>query len=478
MRPVIAAWRWRWARRCLPVLSLVLLGSLPPAGAQTAPLDPITARSHSGQFLVSGRAQPSLLTAPLRRGLSTNWVRLDPPLAAVSCERIKDALLWQLNAADHWRGRIVLRLHPVRGPADRIQLIQNRYTDGWSYRLDVPDAVAPADLVQTLVNVLLLEWANRTATDRPAEVPAWLGAGVAQELLNDRTLDLVVRTPDVLAPDKPRPREPTRQGRLQSTLGPARQCFANRFPLTFDQLCWPPPDQFTEHNFPVFQYSAQLLVYELFRLRNGRNCMRGMLDQLGRYRNWQTAFLQAFDAHFSRVLDVDKWWELQTVACQEKGLATTWSPADSLHKLDEVLHVPVQLWQGTNTDGPRAVLSLQSFLAQADDRRQLDCLPLKIRQLQDLPLHLSPTLVPLAKDYEKTLSTYLRQRRQVRAGNYAQRLGTVDRERLVQSTVRELDALDARRTGSPPPPTARPDSPAAARVPKAPGGQLPEGSAR
>ena len=459
-----------WARGVV-VFSLAILGFRPPAAAQTAALDPIMARSHSGQFLVSGRAQPSLLTAPLRRGISTNWVRLDPPLAAVSCERVKDALLWQLNAPDHWRGRVILHLHPVRSPADAIQITQNRYTDGWSYRLDVPDAVAPAELVQALVNVLLMEWANRSATDRPAEVPAWLGAGLAQELLNDRTRDLVVRTPE-FAPDKPRLREPTRQGQFQSTLGPARECLANRSPLTFDQLCWPAADQFAEPNLPVFRYSAQLLVHELLRLRNGRNCMGRMLGELGRYRNWQTAFLQAFDLHFSRVLDVDKWWELQTVAFQEKGIATTWSPTDSLRKLDEVLHVPVQFWQGTNTTGPRAVITLQAFLAQANDRWQMDWLPLKIRQLQVLPLHLSPSLVPLVRDYEKVLNNYMHRRRQSQTGSFAQRLGSAGMARLVEGVVSELDALDARRTG-PPPTAARPEAAVASAPAKPAGGRGP-----
>jgi hypothetical protein len=457
----------------LVLLSLAILGSVQTVMAQTAPLDPIVTRSHSGQFLVSGRSQPSLLTATLRRDIGTNWIRLDPPLAAVSCERIKDALLWQLNAPDHWRGRIAVQLHPVRSSNDRIQTTQNRYTDGWSYRLDVPDSVAPKELVQALVNVLLMEWANRTATDRPAEVPTWLGAGLAEELLNDRTRDLVVRTPE-FATDKPRLREPARQGQFQSTLGPAHECFANRSPLTFDQLCWPAADQFAENNLLAFRYSAQLLVHELLHLRNGRNCMSRMLGELGRYRNWQTAFLRAFDLHFSRILDVDKWWELQTVAFQEKGVATTWSPADSLRRLDEILHVPVQFWQGTNTDGPRAVLSLQSFLAQADERRQVDWLPLKIRQLQVLPLHLSPTLVPLTKEYEQVLTAYLNRRRQSHTGSFAQRLAPADMERLLHGTIRQLDDLDARRTGSrpPPPPTPRPDSPVAATPPKPAGGKV------
>jgi hypothetical protein len=455
VRPLTQLLRRPRNLRCAGLLWLACFALSHPAAAQIAALDSITARSHSGQFIVTGRSQPSLLTASLRRTSVTNWIRLDPPLAAVSCERIKDAVLWQLNASDRWRGRVAVHLHPVRGPADGIRLTQNHFTDGWSYRLEVPDAVNPTNLVQSIVNVVLLEWANRTATDRAAEVPAWLALGVALEILNDRTLDLVLRTPD-LAADKPRPREPARQGQLQSTLLPAHEFFAHGSPLTFDQLCWPPPDQFTEANAPAYRYSAQLFVHELLRLHNGRNCASQFLNQLGHCRNWQTAFLQAFEPHFSRLLDVDKWWELQVVAFQEKGIGTTWNPLESQRKLDECLHVPVQYWQGTNTDGPRGLLSLQSFLAQADPQRQSDWLPLKIRELEMLGLHLAPTFAPLAREYAQVLTTYQHRRQLGQNGGLTQYLDRKGLAQLVRTTSSHLDALDARRAAAPPPPNTAP----------------------
>src|ERR1035438_10299904 len=74
----------------------------------------ITARSHSGQFVVyAGRpAPPPLPVANL--ATNQNFVRLEPTLAAVSCERIKQLLMRELSASAPWRGHIYMVLHPDR----------------------------------------------------------------------------------------------------------------------------------------------------------------------------------------------------------------------------------------------------------------------------------------------------------------------------------------------------------------------------
>ena len=413
--------------------------------AQGGPAQPVTARSHSGQFLVQGLAQPGLLSEPLRRTEATNWARLDPPLVVMSCERIKDALLELLDSRDHWQGKIFIQIHPIRRLTDGIQVTQTHFADGWTYHVDMPDAVEPAKFVRALVGVLVVERANRNHAGQSADVPAWLIEGLAQELLTDQARELVVRAPDMLI-DRLYQRKTTRSGRRVPTLAAAQAFFADgRAPLTFDELSWPAPDAFTDENAPRFGYSAQLFAHDLLLLRNGGPSLGAMLDRLGRCRNWQTAFLQAFSGHFSRLLDVDKWWELQRLGFQERGISPTWDVLDSLSKLDEALPIPIQRQVGTNSPAPREALSLQAFLQQADDARQLELLPAKIRQLQSLPLRVDPEVSPLVGKYLTTLETYHHQLDRNMHAPPARRMNRFLFSKVLRNTVQQLNALDAAR---------------------------------
>src|SRR6185436_8527138 len=74
-----------------------------PGGIQPA------ARSSSDQFLIYG-GNDAFATS----GRAANQIVLAPSLTAVSCERIKTALLTQLGATDRWRGHIWVVLVPAR----------------------------------------------------------------------------------------------------------------------------------------------------------------------------------------------------------------------------------------------------------------------------------------------------------------------------------------------------------------------------
>src|SRR5258706_15363553 len=93
------------ARHC------ILLTLLWAAHAALA-VDPVTLRSHSGQFLVRGL--PLTRHAPITDTNSeVAYVRLDPTLLAISCERVKSALLEDLSLKDQWRVKIYLFLSPA-----------------------------------------------------------------------------------------------------------------------------------------------------------------------------------------------------------------------------------------------------------------------------------------------------------------------------------------------------------------------------
>src|SRR5205823_11847081 len=113
---------------------------------------------------------------------SVSYVRLDPTLLAVSCERIKSAVLAELAMNDAWRGKIRISLHPVRDDSEPIVVTSVHYRDGWNYEMDIPEQVDGARLVKSVVEVVLLEIANRSARSLAAELPLWLTEGLAAHL--------------------------------------------------------------------------------------------------------------------------------------------------------------------------------------------------------------------------------------------------------------------------------------------------------
>src|SRR5439155_11943075 len=63
-----------------------------------------TVRSSTSQFIVRG---PTFSQVQTNSSVAdSTWLELDPNILAVSCERIKQALLRELTLPDLWRGRI------------------------------------------------------------------------------------------------------------------------------------------------------------------------------------------------------------------------------------------------------------------------------------------------------------------------------------------------------------------------------------
>lgn len=457
MKHFLRAAFWQEAFCAGFALALLLWAQGAAAQSGSGLAQPITARSHSGQFTVQGLPHNIPLSENLRRSTATNWVRLDPPFTAVSCERIREALLLRLDSGDRWRGKIFVRLRPVRRPTDGFLVTQTRFSDGWMYRVEMPDAVDPAKFVRAIVTVLLAERAHRRQSSQPAEVPAWLAEGLAQELLADRALDLIVRPPDTLV-NTLNLRETSRQDRRTPTLSAAHAYFTNgRVPLTFDELSQPTPEMLTDEAAPSFYYSAQMFVHELLILRDGRVCLGEMLDRLGQAPDWQTALLRAFQAHFTSRLDVGKWWEMKCLEFQERGILPTLWIAASLSKLAEALPIAIQHQAGTNTPGPRATITLQAFVQQADEALQLELLPPKIEQLKFLPPRVAPAVSRLAVGYLNTLEDYRKELASNAQAPPAKRMNKFMFSKMLRKAVRRLDAIDATRfqmaqVHAPPPP--------------------------
>ena len=413
------------------------------AAAQSPPEGGATAQSHSGQFSIVGRPSPSVLPETLAHGVATNWVRLQPTLLAMTCERVKDALLLRLGAHDDWKGKVRIALRPIRRVDDPVRVTQTHYSDGWVYRVEMPDAMAPDRLLRTIVQLLVVEWANRHTSQTLADLPPWLAEGLSQNLLNDPALDLFL-VPPVTKQNNLLMRETSLRKRRGAPLAAARVYFASHEPLDFEDLCWPPPTDAPGADASGFRYSAEFFVTELLRLRGGGPCLATMLDTLGNYRNWQTAFLHAFAPNFTRTLDVDKWWSLQVAHFLQRGDSLTWRPSESLRQLDAVLTLTFTT-EATNAAPKRTQRSLAAYLKEAAPAEQEEVLRPRIRQLQGLANRVNPALTPLTKDYLKLLEAHARELERGLRGSPSQRLNRYAFNQVTRKVVARLEALDAQR---------------------------------
>ncbi len=426
----------------LAAAAAVCLGlGLGHANAQPAGSDRPAVSSHSGQFTVYGGRSFPLPRALSEVATNQTYVQLEPTLAAVSCERIKDLLLRELGATAPWRWHIYVVLFPAQSFADPVTIISERFKDGWRYRVDLPDVLERPRYVRAVVQVLLLEMANRTPGVHAADIPLWLTEGFTQMLLASSEVEIIL--------PPPRGKENglnvntmmvnTWKGSLRDEV---QKKLHGRPPLTFEDLSWPDDDELTGPRADPYSGSAQLFVGELLRLPDGRACLQNMVAQLPQHYNWQFAFLGGFHAYFQRPLDVEKWWALSVAETTGRDLAPTWTLQESWQKLDQAIHASVQVRADTNALPLHAEADLQTIIREWDTVRQTEALTTVLRQLAFLRLRIAQEFGSLVQDYWKTLDTYLQQRD--RSGSVIPFVRNANRRRAVAAAVHQLDTLDAR----------------------------------
>ena len=454
----------KWNAKASQVRQLALLATVglwlcalqAVAGIQLPPSDLVSLRSHSGQFMAY--AARSAQFAPALSALATNqdFVQLAPTLATVSCERIKQALLRELNVTAPWRGAIYLVLYPAAAASDPITITSDRFRTGWQYRVDLPNVVDRPRYVRAIVQVLLQELANRSTPARGAEIPAWLVEGFSQLLLTSKEIEII------LPPPRATPSGLNVGGAYvavhkQSLLQQAAKQLAGRPPLTFEALSWPTERDLADDSIgALYRGSAQLFVGELLRFPDGRFCLQTMLAGLPQHLNWQFAFLDAFHTHFQRPLDVERWWALSLAQANGRFAGQAWSLGESWQKLDHAVHAAVEVRTRANELPLHAELSLQTVIRQWDPVRQDQALSNTLRELGLLRLRIAQEYVGLLQDYFQAIETYLQQRdRGSPSFLYTKRAG---RMRAVELAIQQLDALDVRRLAlrpsSTPPPTS------------------------
>jgi hypothetical protein len=359
--------------------------------------------SRSGQFIVYG------VDADARRiftpdfSVSNAFVRLDANLLAVSCERIKSALLNTLKTTDQWRGKIFIALHPIQSADEQIVVTSEHFSDGWRYRIELADTVNPERLVRALTQVLLFEMANRNARAQAAVLPGWLAEGLPQRMLAESDIALVLQS---AASGGSPTRTDESTSRHPDMLGRAREMLRNHQPLTLAQLGQTPPS-LTDDAGEAFQASAFLLVHELLELPNGGACLAASLPELPWDYDWRVAILKGFHAHFRRAVDLDKWWALQTAFVLAHTPERNWSRAETLKKLDEVLRCSLEVSVRTNEPPLRTDVSLPTLIKGWDFPRQKILFRDKVKLLAAVKMRSARELAGLVEEYRRTLETYL-----------------------------------------------------------------------
>lgn len=413
--------------------------------AQSGLPDTVAARSLSGQFVVHGLQQTT--PARLAESLATNaaCVELRPALLAMSSERIKQALGRELGDNSPWQGKIHLVLRPASSAADPVTIVSQRFRDGWSYRVELPQFVERTRYVRALVQSLLAEMANRRAGDRPAEIPVWLLEGLTQQLLASSEMQLILPPPH-LALRGLSINPVIVEARRNEPLETVRANLRHHRPCSIEELSWPTDEQLTGADADVYRASAQLLFAELTRLDRGRESLRAMLDELAGCYNWQTAFFRAFQSHFLGPLDLEKWWALQLAHFTSRDLNQLGTPAESWQRLDELLRVPVEVRRTASELPSSGTVTLQIVVREWNQLRQTPALQAKLRELELARVRPPPELGQLMQEYHQVLSSFLRRRDQVGLILTSTTRDTNAKLRnLIRETVRQLDALDARR---------------------------------
>lgn len=417
------------------------------ASAQLSLPDVNAARSVSGQFVVTGGPQLSSLATASAVATNVDFIRLEPALLAVSAERIKQALWRELGVspATPWRGRIFLVLHPARSLDEDVTILSEHFADGWDYRVALPDVLSRTRFSRAMTSVLLLEFANRGAGARSAEIPPWLTDGLSQQLLAPGAVEIVLSSPAKTLDGLLESRSVATQ-RGFDPFADARRVLRDHSALTFEQLSWPTDSQVSGADGGVYRASAQLLVSDLLKLKNGPARLRAMLQMSPRYYNWQTAFQNAFHADFARPLDVEKWWALQVVDFVAHSPGPAWTPAVSREKLDQILSVAVDFRTASNALPVHVAVSLQAVVRNFDSARQTAILQAKLRDLELAQLRMARPLAAVTAEYRAAIADYLGQRpRTAAVFHFGKHPLAGPQKASARDTLKKLDALDARR---------------------------------
>ena len=410
----------------LAIVLTFALGANQAMAASPGPLADrrdVTVRSRSGQFMVQGLPFSRPMMNLSAAGVA--YVRLDPTVMAVTAENVKGAVLDALNMTDRWQSLVTLSLRPVFRDNEEIVIASVRHTDGWQFRMAVPEQVNKDRLLKALVEVVLLEIAQRNAGERRLELPPWLVPGLSAHL------EANASSPLILEPET----YTNRKRRVEDAVRTAREALRASGGLSLDDINWPRE----EINPAIYEVCSHLFVRELVRQGGGAR-ISDMLSRLRDHYNWQTAFLQAFN--FPSLRDVDKWWTLHLVQFAGRDSLSRWTAGEVETQLADILNTTVQVRRATNELPVTVQVPLDRLLAEWEFNRQEPVLRHKMRQLEVLRLRAPTNLVGIVFDYQQNLAVYLARRQ--RMGVHKPANAPIVKS-LIADILQKLSAVDVRR---------------------------------
>ena len=424
--------------RWLTGAALVWVGALTARGQSPLPIDlPVTASSRSGQFLVRGRGPNLPPPTPSLSGVGTNaLVSLRPDLLAVTAERVKQAVDRRLDIQDQWRSRIYIQMWDANRLEGRLSIRAESGRDGWQFFVPIPDRIEWPRLVRTLVEVVLLERANRhNAGSECALVPLWLTEGLYQLILAEEGRDLVAESATVLNRSRLKP----------DSLAPARAQLRGKELMPFSELSLLTFDQLTDPaRFQQFQATATLLTHEFVRTASGREVVRRFLAEIPRCLNWQTALLRASQGGFQSLLDVEKWWAVSATDTLTTDPTQRWPRDRILDHLEELRFETTEVRVDTNSPAVPQVVPLTQVVATWDYEIQREVLNRKVTQWRMLAMRGAPELASLCGEYAKVVYDYVRARDRAGLGPTVRGELEPRGNLLATSAARRLEELDRR----------------------------------
>lgn len=387
--------------------------------------------SHSGQFSVHGSMVP-LVPNVLLMNQNPGLIEMEPQWVAATAERLKRALLNEMQLHDTYKHRIHISLVDSANPDESVRIVTKQYPDGFFYQVGMPTRMNSLRFVRAVVQTLLLELANRHGR-RGVELPAWIVDGFTLQVLSSVQPTFVAnKTPvtlEILGYDR---------------VATSRRILRTNSVLTFHELSFPStvsPAVAPE----VFQACAHLFVNELLGLRDGPALMARFLAALPGALNWQTAFYQSYQPRFTRALDVEKWWALTAWEFQNREKPEKWPVGLSQGKLEAALQTALEYRASSNSLPELRQLRLQQLLSETDFSVQEDAIRLKLQQLYFLSFHLAPETIQLASAYDGLLSNYVKERSSLSIRPGLKSAPEAKLEALLKTTLRRLDELDERR---------------------------------
>ena len=394
--------------RLLAVLGMLLVALGCSGAAPGLPFEmPVVAWGRTGQFLVRGAS--GSMPDPIRelKEVGTNRViRLRPELLAITADRVKTAVDRRLDARGPWASRIHIQMLPTRPGAQntpqQVAIRAEPIQGGWKFQVPVPGSMDWQALVRALVEVVLLEHANRS--NRGPEVlvpPLWLSEGLTQLIFAQEGRDLVLEEATVI----------NRNRRYPDPLAGVRTYLQGRPPLPFSDLDVLSLERIGEPaKFEEFQMSATLFTEAWVRTPVGRRFLLDFLGSLPGNLNWQTAFLKASRGTFLSLRDVEKWWAVTSAETLSTDPTQRWTPEKLLESLDRLRTETVSRRQDTNSAAEPGSVRLADLVKTWDPDAQQEVLSRKLVQWQVLAFHAPKELQPLCLEYSNVVQSYVNAR--------------------------------------------------------------------